>query len=93
LVHSIHIQICVFSLLLKLIKVEIGSCNNLCVYIHCIFCTYVFRLSRNKSVGKPLGEEEHLVARQTQVDRQKKNVESGKGLVCRIGAGKFRREI
>ena len=46
--HSMHIRIYVFHLLLKLIKIGIGSCNNLRVYIHCIFSTYVFHLSRNK---------------------------------------------
>jgi hypothetical protein len=47
-VHSMHIRIYVFHLLLKLIKIGIGSCNNLRVYIHCIFSTCVFHLSRIK---------------------------------------------
>ena len=46
--HSMHIRIYVFHLLLKLIKIGIGSYNNLCVYIHYIFSTCVFHLSRNK---------------------------------------------
>jgi len=42
-----HIQIYVFPLLLRLIKVDIGYYNNLCACIRCIISTYVLCLSHN----------------------------------------------
>jgi hypothetical protein len=62
----------VFSLLLRLIKVWIGFCNNLCACIHASFLLICFAyLVTEKSMEKPLDKKKHLVATQTRVNRKR----------------------